>query len=157
LTALFFSSLCLFWVMLPPLSHNVRLLNQRTIAQKSKWRFEPCRVFRDQLQFDKDTKILVSKDIHARSWMLGRNAKAHCHMFNIFYNQKLDYEQFINGSVDDILKADYTYAFLTPQDWKGISAKHNVEGLLKNYELNVGKTAVYRRYGQMQLILLKKR
>lgn len=90
--------------------------------------------------------------------MLGRNAKAHCHMFNIFYNQNFDYEQFVDGGVEDILKGDYTYAFLTGLDWKGISEKHNVEHLLKDYELKTDERAVYRtRSGPMQLILLKRR
>jgi len=155
---LFFSSVCLFVLVFPALGHNIGLLKQRAVAQKSEWRFEPFRVFEDELQFDRDAKVLVSKDIHSSSWMLGRNAKAHCHMFNIFYNQNFDYEQFVDGSLEDILKGDYTYAFLTVQDWKGISEKHNIEHLLKDYELKVDKTAVYNtRSGQMQLILLKRR
>jgi len=158
LVALFFSWLCLFLLILPPLNHNLTSLKQRIVAQKGIWRFEPCRVFKDQFQFDENTKILISKDIHARSWMLGRNAKAHCHMFNIFYNQKLDYDQFIDGTWDDILKADYTYALLTARDWQGISKKYNIKGLLENYELKTNERAVYRtRSGPMRLILLKKR
>lgn len=158
LAALFFSSLCLFVLVFPALGHNITLLKQRTVAQKSEWRFEPYRVFEDELQFEKDARILVSKDIHPRSWMLGRNAKAHCHMFNIFYNQNFDYEQFVDGTWEDILKGDYAYAFLTGRDWKGISEKHNVAHLLRDYELKTGERAVYRtRSGPMQLMLLKRR
>ncbi|MHC3130103.1 MAG: hypothetical protein IBV52_08535 [Candidatus Bathyarchaeota archaeon] len=158
LAALFFSSVCLFVLVFPALGHNITLLKQRTVAQKSEWRFEPYRVFEDELQFEKGARILVSKEMHTRSWMLGRNAKAHCHMFNIFYNQNFDYEQFVDGSWEDILKGDYAYAFLTVLDWKGISEKHNVAHLLRDYELKTDERAVYRtRSGPMQLILLKRR
>lgn len=158
LAALFFSSVCLFVLVFPALGHNITLLKQRTVAQRSEWRFEPYRVFEDELQFEKDARILVSKEMHTRSWMLGRNAKAHCHMFNIFYNQNFDYEQFVDGSWEDILKGDYAYAFLTVLDWKGISEKHNVAHLLRDYELKTDERAVYRtRSGPMQLILLKRR
>lgn len=158
LAALFFSSLCLFVLVFPALGHNITLLKQRTVAQRSEWRFEPYRVFEDELQFKKGARILISKDIHSSSWMLGRKAKAHCHMFNIFYNQRYNYDQFVDGGVEDILKGDYAYAFLTGRDWKGISEKHNIEHLLKDYELKTDERAVYRtRSGPMQLILLKRR
>jgi len=158
LTALFFSSVCLFVLVFPALGHNISLLKQRTVAQKSEWRFEPYRVFEEELQFEKGARILVSKEMHTRSWMLGRNAKAHCHMFNIFYNQNFDYDQFVDGTWEDILKGDYTYAFLTGRDWKDISEKHNVAHLLRDYELKTDERAVYRtRSGPMQLILLKRR
>lgn len=158
LVALFFSALCLFALALPPLASNISSLNRRLMAKKSEWRFEPCRVFADELRFDKDTKILVSKDVHERSWMLGRDAKANCHMLNIFFNGSLDYDQVVYGGADDILKGDYTYAFLTARDWKDISEKHNVEHLLRDYELKTDRTAVYStRSGPMRLILLKKR
>lgn len=158
LAALFFSALCLFALALPPLASNISSLNRRLMAQKSQWRFEPFRVFKDELRFDKDTKILVLRDIHKRSWMLGRNAKANCHMLNIFFNGSLDYDQVVSGGADDILKGDYTYAFLTARDWRGISEKHNVEHLLRDYEPKTDRTAVYStRSGPMQLILLKKR
>ncbi|UCE98994.1 MAG: hypothetical protein JSV82_07370 [Planctomycetota bacterium] len=147
--ALFFLSLCLFFIIYFPLKNNMTLLKQRVVAKKGEWRFTPYRVFKDELRFDKDKKILVSKDVHARSWMLGRNQNSHCWMFNIFFNQKFDYVQFIDGSREDILKGNYTYAFLTWGDWNAIQEKHNVEHLTKNYDIKSHK--------ETQLILLKKR
>ncbi len=158
LAALFFSSLCLFVLVFPALGHNITLLKQRAVAQRSEWRFEPYRVFADELHFGKDVRILVSKDIHQRSWMLGRDVRGHRWMFNVFFNRQADEEQFIDGTWEDILKGDYTYSFLTGRDWKGISEKHNVEHLLKDYELKTDERAVYHtRSGPMQLILLKRR
>lgn len=123
-------------------------MKQRVVAKKSEWRFEPYRVFADELRFGEDVKILVSKDIHERSWMLGRPGGANCCMFNVFFNQKFTYEQFIDGEVEDILKGDYTYAFLTWRDWKEISEKHDVEHLLKDY--------IQKSDNKTQIILLKK-
>lgn len=147
--ALFFSSLCLFFIVYFPLANNLTLLNQRVTAKKGEWRFAPYRVFADEMRFGKDVKILVSKDVHARSWMLGRDVRSHCWMFNVFFNQKFDYDNFIDGSWEDVLKGDYSYAFLTRRDWKSISQKHNVGHLLKDYALKTDK--------KTQLILLKKR
>lgn len=148
LGALFLSSLCLLFILYSPLESNLTSLKQRTVAQKSEWRFEPYRVFADQLSFDKDVKILVSKDVHKRSWMLGRDVRSHCWMFNVFFNQESDYEQFIDGTWEDILKGDYTYAILTWRDWKGIGEKHSIENLKKDYTAKIDK--------RTQLILLKK-
>ena len=108
------------------------------------------RIFADELQFGRDVKILVSKDIHisSRSLMLGREVRSHCWMFNVFFNQKFDEDQFIDGSVEDIVKGDYTYAFITLRDWKDIHEKHNVEHLLKQYDQKVDN--------KTQLIMLKK-
>jgi len=80
--------------------------------------------------------------------MLGRGNESHCWLFNVFFNQKFDYEQFIDGNWDDILKADYTYAFLSWRDWDGISQKYNVKHLLRDYVLKVNK--------KTRTILLKK-
>lgn len=148
LTALFLSSLCLFFIIYFPFSNNLTSLKQRVVAKKSEWRYEPYRVFTNELRFDKDVKILVSKDVHKRSWMLGRDVRSHCWMFNVFFNQKFDYDRFIDGSWEDVLKGNYTYAFLTWRDWRGICEKHNVEHLIKNYAVKADK--------RTQIILLKK-
>ena len=149
LFAIFVSSLCLFFLVYSPLKNNLTSLKQRVIAKKSDWRYEPYRIFADELRFERDVIILVSKDVHARSWMLGRRQDAHCWMFNVFFNQKFDYDSFIDGNREDILKANYTYAFLTWRDWKDLTEKHDVEHLTKNYAVNSNKA--------LQLILLKKR
>lgn len=146
--ALFFLSFCLFFIVYFPLSNNLTSLKQRAVAKRSEYRYMPYRVFADELRFDKDVKILVSKDVHKRTWMLGRAKSSHYDMFNIFFNQEFDYNQFIDGSWEDILKGDYTYAFLTWQDWDGIRKKHNIEHLIKNYTVKGNK--------KVKLILLKK-
>jgi len=159
LLALFLSSLSFFTIIYFPLSNNLSSLKQRFVAKRSEWRYEPYRVFADEIRFDEDVKILISKDVHKRFWMLGRDGRSHCWMFNIFFNQKCDCGQalhfthesgqFIDGTWEDILKGDYTYAFLTWQDWKGISEKHNVEHLSRDYTLQADKGT--------QIILLKRR
>ena len=124
-------------------------MRERYVATESQKRFTPYHVFADELRFDKDVIILVSKDVHARLEMLGRGLKSHCSMFNIFFNQKFDFNQFIDGSRKNILKGNYTYAILTYQDWKVIGEKYGVEHLTKNYDIKSDKAT--------QLILLKER
>jgi hypothetical protein len=147
--ALFFLSLCLFFIIYFPLSSNITSLKQRVVAQKSEYRYTPYRIFANEISFSKDMKILVSKDVHKSAWMLGRARSSHYDMFNIFFNQQLDYSQFIDGSWEDILKADYTYGFLTFQDWNGIKEKHNIDHLTKDYIVKADKN--------VPLIFLKRR
>jgi len=149
LMALFIFSLCLFSVVYFPLWKKLGSMKVRYVAKESEKRFIPYRVFADELRFDKDVIILVSKDIRALSSMLGHDAWSHCGMFNIFFNQKFDYDQFIDGSREDILKSNYTYAFLTWRDWKKVYEKYGVEQLTKNYDIETHEAT--------QLILLKKR
>jgi hypothetical protein len=96
LMALFLVSLCLFFIVYFPSRKNLTTLKQRVVAKISEKRFMPYRVFGDELRFGGDVVILVSKDVHARSWMLGQDVKSHCSMFNIFFNQKFDFNQFID-------------------------------------------------------------
>ena len=147
--ALFVLSLCLFFIIYFPLRGTFTSLKERIAAQRSEWRYEPYRVFANELSFDKDIKIVVSKNIYASSNMLGRGFESHCWMFNVFFNEKFDVNQFIDGTWDDILKGDYTYAFLTWSDWMGISKKFDIEHLKKNYTLKADRPTP-------QLILLKK-
>ena len=158
LLALFLSSLCLFLLTYPPLEDNLNVLKQKVLVKRGQWRYEPYRVFAEHLRFDTDTKILISKEIYKRSRMLGRSRPGHQWMFNVVFNQNFDEEQFIDGRWEDIVKGDYTYAFLTLRDWEGVSTKYDIQHLLKVYEVKTDKKAVYRiRSGPMQLILLKKR
>ena len=110
LAAFFFTALFLFALILPAYNDGKKLL--QTAAIKSKWRFEACRVFKNDFKFNQDTKILVSRVVFPATWSMGRDAPAHCHIFNIYFNQKLRYEQFINASDADILKGDYDYCLL---------------------------------------------
>jgi len=149
LIALFLSSISFFSIVYYPLSENLTSLKRMDVAKKSQWRYEPYRVFANELSFGRDVKILVSKDVHKRSWMLGREVRAHCWMFNVFFNQKFDYDQFIDGTQEEILMGGYTYAFVTWRQWKDLREKHNVEHLLKNY--------IIKADNETQIILLKKR
>jgi len=149
LTAVFVFSLCLFFVVYFPLDVGIGSLEARAVAQHSERRYEPYRVFAGELKINKDVKILVSKNIYANTRMLGRDRWSHCWMFNVFFNQKLYYENFINGETEDILKGDYDYAFLTFDDWKGIGEKQEALRLKQNY--------IARSDMSTQVIFLKKR
>jgi len=149
LTVLFISFTCLFLLVWQPLRFDFSENGMEATAQKSEWRFLPYKVFKDQFQFDKDIKVLISEDVHNRSWMLGNRDYRQCWMFNIFFNQKYTDEHFIQGTWEDILKGDYTYGIMTWREWEGIRKKHNVEHLLRDY--------VTKSDGQTRLILLKRR
>ena len=150
LLVLFISSLSLFFIVYYPLSTNWTELTSNRAVNESMKRFTPYRIFANHLRFDKDVKILISKDIHERSkgWMLGRNKETHCWTFNIFFNQKFDSDQFIDGSWEDILKGDYTCALITDWDWQGMSEEHNMEHLIREYDSV--------RDAESGLVLLKK-
>jgi hypothetical protein len=151
---LFFVSLCLFALILPPLRESGELID--TAYKKSKWRYEACRVFKNEFKFEKDTRILVSKDLFQSTWLLGRDAQAHCHMFNIYFNSRLRYEQFIDGSEEDILKADYDYAVISVEDMINLRQKEAFTNIMQKYRLVEGQ-AVYPWTGSLlQIFLLKK-
>ena len=154
LICLFFSALCLFAIMIPSFSDSKDLV--LTSVTRSRWRYEPCRIFKNQMKFDKDTKILISKNLFSGMWLLGRNAQAHCHMFNIYLNQKLNYDQFIDGGLEDILKGGYTYAILTSDDLAVLQKSPQFDRLLKNYEVKQDFTRYPSTDDMVPLILLKK-
>jgi len=133
LTVLFILFMCLFLLVWHPFRSNFD--GMKATADKSRWRFLPYEVFKGEIKFEKDIKVLVSEDIHNRSWMLGTNVDRQCWMFNIFFNQKYNDEHFIHGTWEDILKGNYTYGILTWRDWEGIRKEHNVDHLLKDYIL----------------------
>jgi hypothetical protein len=151
LTAIFLMSLCMFFLIYFPFRNNLASLKQRFTATRSELRYEPYRIFADELRTDKNVRILVSKDIHAgsQSLMLGREARSHCWLFNVFFNQKFDEGQFIDGSPEDIVKGSYAYAFITLSDWKEINEQNYAEHLLEDYEQKVDQ--------RTKLILLKKK
>jgi hypothetical protein len=156
LAAVFFTALFLFALVLPAYSDGRKLL--QTSAVKSKWRFAACRAFKGDLKFDKNTKMLVSKNVFGRTWLLGRDAQSHCHIFNIFFNQKLRYDQFIDGSEADILKGDYDYAILIADEQTvQMSKKPEFQRLLAEYELKQADALHPSGEGAVPLILLKKR
>jgi len=163
LLALFTSWLCFLVLACPAIAHNWNVLTSKSAQvmnneRKSKLRFEPLRAFRNEFKLDRDVRIFVSQDIHRRSWMLGRNPKANCHMFNIYFNAALDYDQVSYGGVDDIAKGGYTYALVTRADWQALDQKNKTQALMRRYELKTSREAVYvTRSGPMQIILLKRK
>ncbi|MHC4602253.1 MAG: hypothetical protein ACYS6W_02860 [Planctomycetota bacterium] len=150
LTVLFISFTCLFLLVWHPFRSNFS--GMKATVERSKWRFLPYEVFKDEFQFDKDIKVLVSKDVFERSWMLGNYAFRHCWMFNIFFNQKYTDDNFIHGTQEDILKGGYTYGFITAWEWEEIGKKHNVDHLKKNYTMRLENVG-----GRIPIILLKRR
>ena len=154
LVNLFLTSLCLFAIMVPSFSDSKDLV--LTAVTKSRWRYEPCRIFKNEMKFDKDTKILISKNLFSGMWLLGRDAQSHCHMFNIYLNQKLNYDQFIDGSIEDILKGGYTYAIITGDDLAVLQKSPQFEKLLKNYEAKQDFARYPSSNNMVPLVLLKK-
>jgi hypothetical protein len=132
-----------------PLTQGFKSLKNEDVKRASQWRYQPYKTFADQLRFDKDVKILVSKDLHKRSWMLGRDDRSHCWMFNIFFNQEFEYDQFIDAEFDDITAANYTFAFLTFDNWNKLIEKKLAAKLQQKYEIKSDK--------KIGIVFLKKR
>ena len=150
LTVLFISFMCLFLLVWHPFRSNFD--GMKATADKSRWRFLPYEVFKDEIKFEEEMKVLVSEDIHKRSWMLGNHVSRQCWMFNIFFNRKYAEDNFIHGTQEDILKGGYTYAFITAWEWEQISKKHNVDHLNKDYSVRHENIR-----GSIPIILLKGR
>jgi len=150
LTVLFISFMCLFLLVWHPFRSNFD--GMKATADKSRWRFLPYEVFKGEIKFEKDIKVLVSEDIHNRSWMLGSHVSRQCWMFNIFFNQRYAEDNFIHGTQEDILKGGYTYGFITAWEWEDIGKKHNVDHLKKDYNMRLENIR-----GRIPIILLKRR
>ena len=114
------SLLCFFFVIYYPLNENLTSLKNKDVAKQSQWRYEPYRAFANELTFNKDVKIFVSDDIYKTKGMLGRNTESHCWLFNVFFNQKFDSNQFIDAPVKEIQKTDFTYGFISLRDLQQI-------------------------------------
>jgi hypothetical protein len=153
LPSLFFVSLCLFALMLPPFRDGYQFMD--AACKKSKWRFEPCRAFKDDLKFDSNTKIVVSKNVFGRTWLMGRDARAHCHIFNIFFNQKLRYDQFTDGTDADILKGEYDYALLLADDFVNLRGKPEFQKMQGKFALKTADV-VHPSGGMVPLVMLIK-
>ncbi len=159
LPTLFFTSLFLFALMLPAFADGKVLMD--TAVVKSRWRYEACRVFEDDFEFDKDTRILISENVHSRTWMLGREHERFCYsayMFNIYFNRKLDCDQVFIGKEEDILKADFDYAILiADEQTMQLMQRPEFSQLKKRYELKQKEALHPSGRGAVPLILLKKR
>ncbi len=150
LTVLFISFMCLFLLVWHPSRSN--FAGAKATADKSRWRFAPYEVFEDEIKCEKGIRVLVSEDIHNRSWMLGKRRNSQGWMFNIFFNQKYTEDNFIHATQQDILKGGYTYGFITGWEWEEISKKHNVDHLKRAYTMRLENIR-----GRMPIILLKRR
>ena len=107
--AFFFICLFSFAIILPSFNDGRNLMQ---LAAKKSWaRFAACRAFQNEFKFTPDTKIAVSKVVFPATWSMGdeNHPGAHCHIFNIFFKQKLRYNQFVHATDADILKGDYDY------------------------------------------------
>ncbi|MCD6175692.1 MAG: hypothetical protein J7K65_08020 [Planctomycetes bacterium] len=158
--AFFVIWLSLFVLILCPLSHNIMKIDPgpdagyMSNAMKSKFRYEPFKIFKDDMTFSKGDKVLISKDIHSRSWFLGRRADSHCHMLNIYFNEHFNYDQVTDGTLQDIVKADYNYAIITGKDWANIQKNKLAAKIQSRYQMKISQRLSIRS-GPMQLILLK--
>ncbi len=158
--AFFVIWLSLFVLVLCPLSHNIIKIDPgpdagyTSNAMKSKFRYEPFKIFKDDMTFSKGDKVLISKDIHSRSWFLGRRADSHCHMLNIYFNEHFNYDQVTDGTLQDIVKADYNYAIITGKDWANIQKNKLATKIQSRYQMKISQRLSIRS-GPMQLILLK--
>jgi hypothetical protein len=151
--AVFLTALFLFAMILPAFNDGRKLL--QTAAGKSRWRFEVCRTFKDDFKFERDTKIVVSKNVFSRTWLMGRDAQSHCHIFNIFFNQKLRYDQFSDGTEADIIKGDYNYAVLFAGDLINLRGKPEFQKLQGKFALKSADVE-YPSGGTVPLVLLSK-
>jgi hypothetical protein len=155
---LFVSFFCLFMILYLPLQTNINDAKSKALKYKSEWRFEPLSLFGKYLELDKNKKILVSQNVHKKTWMLGRNQQSQTWIFNVGLNQKLSYDQFIDGSEADILKGDYDYAILIADEQTAqMSKKPEFQKLLSKYELIQADAPHPSGEGAVPLILLKKR
>lgn len=159
-TAFFVTWLSLFILVLCPLNHNIIKIdpgpntNYMSNAAKSRLRYEPFRIFKDDMKFSKGDKVLISKDIHPRSWFLGRRADSHCHMLNIYFNEYFNYDQVTDGTLQDIVKADYNYAIITGRDWANIKKNKFAAKIQSKYQMKTSQR-LPTRSGPIQLILIK--
>ncbi|HEW78570.1 MAG TPA: hypothetical protein ENH34_01185 [Phycisphaerales bacterium] len=165
LGVMFVSFLCLFLVIYQPIIGNYDRM--KASAQKSIGRFEPYKVFGDEIKFNDKMKILVSETVHRSSWMLGNNLSRQRWIFNIFFNQKLSDNNFIyatlaEGEKKDIFKdirqtvlnGGYDYGFVTEWDINGMTAEQ-LKQLRSDYVI---RKKVFERYNRpIQIIFLKKK
>lgn len=136
-------------IIYPPLHDSVTSLHYQVVATKNRNRYKPFLVFRDKFDFEKDARIFISKNIYELAHALGRDYIADCCMFNIVYNQKYEYNQFTQADPLELLKADFTYAFITWNDLAQIRKEYGTDRLQLKYTLETDKS--------VPIVLLKKR
>jgi hypothetical protein len=158
LPMLFIWSLCLILLVWQPLRFDLSDEGMKATAKKSEWRFTPYKEFKDEFQFDKDIKVLVSENLFRYFWMLGKSQNRQRSMFNIFFNRTYPIEHFIHGTWEDILKGDYTYGLLAGYDWAGIREKHKAgsDRLSRDYSMKHRRVRIDPDR-EIVLVLLKRR
>ena len=144
------NTFCLILLVWFPFVNNGGL--RQTTSRKSIWRFMPYKVFRDDFKInnDDDVKILISADIHKRSWMLGSSIYRQCWMYNIFFNTDYKKDNFIHGTVEDILMLNFDYALISGWDWNSIRASKKDGEISQRYSLK------FQNISNVPIILLEK-
>jgi len=141
---------CLILLVWFPFVNNGEL--RRTTSQKSIWRFMPYQVFEKDFDIkNNDVTILISEDIHNRSWMLGNKQRRQKWMFNIFFNTDYKEDNFIHGTVEDILMLNFDYALISGWDWNFIKANKKDSEIIRKYSLK------FQNINNMSIVLLKKK
>lgn len=118
-----------------PLAGNWAIIKSKRTLTQSQWRYEPYRVFADKIEFEPDTKMFISENLHVRSWFLGRERSSQCWMFNIYFNQSFDYDQFLHGKTEDIFKWPFTHGFVTSEEWAKIKTLPGTKDWIKHYSV----------------------
>ncbi|GAG27569.1 unnamed protein product [marine sediment metagenome] len=75
-------------------------------------------------------------------------------MLNIYFNEHFYYDQVTDGTLQDIVKADYNYAIITGRDWGNIQKNKFAAKIQSKYQMKTSQR-FSTRSGPMQLILLK--
>jgi hypothetical protein len=156
LPTVFIVSICFFALILPPFKDSVSLVNSS--YERSKWRFEPCRVFSSDFKFTDKTRIFIYQDMQKYIWLFGRDLESHRDIFNVYFNARLSVSQFTLGGPQNILKGDYDYAILAADEQiSQLSGKPEFKKLMEKFELKQADAIYPGNQGKMPLVLLKKR
>ncbi len=112
--------------------------------------YYPFEVFGSEIQFKDDTKIYVSPSIPQNLNMLGVDVSEIFSLFDVYFKVDSSPANFIfkatidrhsgNLSYEDqmpyLMKANYSYAFLTTDDWASIQANPAAKAFLEHqYDL----------------------
>ncbi len=117
---------CVFLVTLPPIYIGARRFAAQVNYYNSQKRFYPFAAFDEYVDHSENMAVFISNNIYKYHLMLcrrdlskpNRQNKACHHMFNVFFYQHLKHEQVGESYIPmDLLDGDYTYVFLTKNDW----------------------------------------
>jgi hypothetical protein len=114
-------------------------------VQDSKQAFYPFEVFSEKIDYVEGGKVFISAHIFEEKDMLCRDFSACEWMFNVYYDVDVSHIRH-SPTPHDVIEDDYTYAFLTAEDWASLK-----EG---NYEnvLNTGYSIQEEGTGEIVLL-----